>query len=150
MMSQTKRVPFFTPSGLVAGKRWAFKVDLDRLFKVAERTVRGFFYAHQKRPLRGDYGVWIQSEDTLSQLPFDQREMIVRDLILPLADMPSVSIGDSVFSYRAQFAPDDPDVSGWIQNYYGGVHFLCATLPAPEGYRELYPQSGLGPSGGDA
>jgi hypothetical protein len=136
-LSSTFTVRQFTPSGLYAGNELGFNVDLGRLFRVVERTIRGLYFHETGNRISSKYGVQIHCEDSLRGTSKRDLDELHETIISPLANMPATVIGANVFWYRFGLTTQPP-VSAWALTFYGAVSFLglvaAKTLdPAPNG-----------------
>jgi len=126
-LSSFQEVELRTPSGIYLGKGGTYEPDLQRLIRVAERTVRGLFYSHKRRRIPDDWTI-------LTYLPeaFDPRHSSGLDLVFRMADtlagQPESRIGD-VFAYRYFFVDGHHTASIWSLSFFRRVHFLAAIAP---------------------
>lgn len=130
LLSTTRAVERRTEAGVVLGKGLAYTVDLSRLDRVVKRVVKGMFYMDNRRPLPFDYEALVYSEDGLGRLASAEREKLHSVLIQPALSSPGREIGNAVMRYWSTYADDDPNVSGWLFEFYGHVRFYGMTLPA--------------------
>jgi hypothetical protein len=131
LFQSIRETNFMTSSGLFIGQRPAFDVDLARLDRVAQRTVKGLFYHERKSRLPGEYEVFAFSTSGLSALEKNLKAHIVTNIVDPILLHAPRTIGNNVFTYRVAFAPEDPNVSVWHLIFYEKVAFLCFTTPSP-------------------
>jgi hypothetical protein len=129
LMKDLREVWLRTPSGIYTERAQAFDVDLNRIFRVVERTVRGLFFAETKKRLDPAYCVRVESNDTLSRQAPDLLEHITRTILTPLSLRPAKVIGNEVFVYRYAITAEDPNASAWALTFYGNVPFLATTAP---------------------
>ena len=115
------------------GKRLAFTVDLKRIQKVVAKITRGLFFKESCRILPQNYGVSVDSNDTLEQMHENCLRDLQNTIINPLLSTQERIIGDGAFRYRHAI-PDDGDgfVSVWALTFYGTMPFLC--ICGPENY----------------
>jgi hypothetical protein len=128
VLSQTISVRQFTASGLYAGTGLALSVDLERLFCVVERTVRGLYFHETGKRILQKYDVQIHSDDSLDQAPRSQVKEIQETIINPLASVPAKVIGANVFWYRFAITAKPP-ISVWALTFYSAVSFLALIGP---------------------
>ncbi len=116
----------YSPGGIYLGKRLAFNVDLKRIQKVVAKITRGLFYKESDRILPQDYGVSVESNDTLGQMDAKCLRDLQNTIINPLLSTQERIIGGGAFRYRHAI-PDDGDgfVSVWALTFYGTMPFLC-------------------------
>lgn len=131
----TREVEVRTPSGLFAGKRLAFDVDLARLDRVVARTLRGLYFKEKGYRVPDGYVAEVNSIDGMAGMPPWDFAEVNRELIQPaLARKPRV-IGNDVLCYWMAPANDYPHVTGWVFRFYGRVEFVGTTLPRDEVHR---------------
>lgn len=126
-ISDFRTVQDRTPAGLYLEKRLAYDVDLQRIFGIVEKTVRGLFFHETGRRLHPSYGVATQSDDTLRHEPAEFLEELRQTILFPLAQKLPKAIGRGAFSYRFHVTEEDPFCSVWVLTFYGQVGFLCLT-----------------------
>ena len=104
-------------------------VDLTRIFRVVERTVRGLYFHETGRRLAGQ--VLVHSDDTLGGFSPDVLETFDNTIIQPLSLVQPKVIGSETFSYRYALTEIE-HASAWRLTFYGGVPFLAMSLPEHE------------------
>ena len=116
----------YSPGGIYLGKRLAFTVNLKRIQKVVAKITRGLFYKEAGRILPQDYGISVDSNDTLETMDESSLSDLQNLILRPLLSTEERSIGDGAFRYRYAI-PDDGDgfVSVWALTFYGTMPFLC-------------------------
>lgn len=130
-LSDIKNVHTRTPVGIYTGVRLGYDVDLNRIRKVVERIVRGFYFAEVGKPLGLNTGLKIVLNEDLLDEPKGFIEELSKTILKPLASKEAKVIGNNIFSYRHHIAVEDPIVSVWGMSFYGHVSFLCFTGPEP-------------------
>jgi hypothetical protein len=125
-----RQVPAFTPGGLYVGNRLAFEVDLARLFRVVERTVKGLYFKETEGRLPAGYDVKVHSAETLATQDPRDLEADTRNVIAPLKQLAPKVIGNDVFAYRYWIAPDVPGLSVWLLTFFSRISFLALTGPS--------------------
>jgi hypothetical protein len=128
LMRATSEVEVRSPTGLILGDRLAYSVDLERLFKVVARIVKGLFYHEAGFRLSDHYETIVHSMDSLAQLEPQAHEQIARTIIRPLTRLPAKVIGVNTFNYRFKFFEEDPHASVWGLSFYASIPFLAATF----------------------
>ncbi len=128
-VSDIRTVRLRTAAGLDVGTRLAFDVDLGRVFRVVERTVRGLFFHQTQRRLDANYDVRIFSDDTVTDNPADVLEELRDTILIPLAQKLPTVIANGAFHYRFHITDEDPNVSVWGLSFYQRVPFLGLTGP---------------------
>jgi hypothetical protein len=123
-------VPQITPSGLYIGQRSGFNVDLTRLFRVVERTVRGLYFHETGKRIVRKYGVQVISDDSLRSTPRKHVRELQDTIVTPLAHTRAKVIG-TAFSYRFQIMPKPP-ISAWGLTFYNAVSFVALIGPHPD------------------
>jgi len=129
LVADIRPVRIRTPTGLDLGTRLGFDVDLQRIFGVVERTVRGLFFHEAKRRLDPNYDVRIFSDDTLIENSPEVLKELRNTILIPLAQKSPTVIANGAFHYRFQITDEDPSVSVWALSFYEGVSFLGLTGP---------------------
>lgn len=124
-----REVDDWTQGGLYLGKSLAYDVDLTRIHKVVERTVRGLFYHESRRRLADGYGVEVRCNDSLADAPAEYLAEFCETICDPLSQIPPTVIGNDIFSYRFVITRENPDVSVWGLIFYGNVPFVALTGP---------------------
>lgn len=129
-LSRTFPKEVYSPEGIYLGKRLAFTVDFQRIQKVVSKITRGLFYKESGRILPQNYGVSVDSNDTLEQMDARSLHELQNTIINPLLSTQERIIGDGAFRYRHAF-PEDGDgfVSVWALTFYGTMPFLCICGP---------------------
>ena len=113
-----------------AGGIWVdalgYRVDHDRLERVARRIVRGLFYENRGERLPEGYRV-----EAFSDLDWRAVEprlgMPVARWLLPQPRM-EIGKGRGVFRYQCHFAPEDPATSVWLLEVFERVEFFAFTI----------------------
>jgi hypothetical protein len=128
-LQSLRRVPAYTKGGLYVGLRLAFEVDLVRLFRVVERTVKGLYYDATGQRLPCGFDVKVHSDETLATFNPQDLEEDTRNVIAPLQQLDPRIIGGHVFAYRHWIAPENPGVSVWLLSFFGSISFFAMTGP---------------------
>lgn len=125
-----RRTISFTHSGLYIGPQAAFHVDLQRVFNVIQRTIRGLFFkeTNGRLPEKDEIRVWC--DETFAAEDRQNREDLKNWFLAPLMMVEPKVIGPDLFSYRHII--NDDLASAWILGFYGRIHFLAITFPAAE------------------
>jgi hypothetical protein len=110
------------------GKRLAYDVNLDRIFAVVERTVRGLYFHETGERLSDENGIITVNANTILQNGKEAAEHILKTIMAPLRSMTPKIIGQNTFAYRFQFS-ECPPTSAWHLTFYGTVPFLCVIGP---------------------
>jgi hypothetical protein len=131
-LSDIRSIWHRTPAGIYRGKRLAFEVDLHRIFRVVEKSVRGLFFHETGNRLHPSYMVNIHSNETLEECSAELLEELKQTIRIPLAQLSPRIIGNGVFSYRCHITKEDPFFSVWSLTFYEQVSFLCLTGPMRE------------------
>lgn len=117
-----------TPAGIYIGKRPAYKVDLNRLERVARRTAIGLFFHRRGLRLPDDYEMVAYSEYGKRYASEEERNRIESRVIGPLWSAPQHEIGSGIFSHRALFVEEDPNLSAWALTFFKEVRFVCISV----------------------
>lgn len=130
ILSDLRYVQLKTPSGLYIGKRVGYNVDLSRVRRVVERTIRGLYFAESGNPLGLNNEVRVYLNEDLEGQPDDVLEQLNQTILIPLATYPPKVIGNNVFLYRYHIVEENPVFSVWGVSFYGQVPFLTLTGPS--------------------
>ena len=103
-------------------------MDIDRLSKVINRTVRGLYFHHQKQALPPDHMISSYCLHFTKHWSAATREDVL-DAISPLAHVKEHQIGNETFTYRFTLDQHEPSVSVWFLRFYAGISFLALTVP---------------------
>jgi hypothetical protein len=122
-------VQAMTWGGVHLGPKIGFDVDLERISRVIERTVRGLhFHELNRRPAEGS-DVLVHCDETLIRLPPQALGNARQKIILPLAGVEPKVVAPGVFSYRFLVAQDKPAASAWALTFYERKSFLAIVTP---------------------
>jgi len=135
-LSDIRYVELKTPAGLYLGKRLGYNVDVTRIHRVVERTVRGLYFTESGNILGLNNEVRVYLNEDLQEQPQNVIDQLRKTIIAPLATYPAKVIGNNVFLYRYHIAKDNPLVSVWGLSFYGKVPCLAMT-----GIPNLSPQN---------
>jgi hypothetical protein len=124
-----RAVQMHTSAGLSIGRRLGYHVDMTRIRKVVERTVRGLYFVESCRPLGLGNGIRIYANEDLENESAEVLNELHKTILQPLAATSPKVIGDNVFSYRFQIISENPIYSVWGLSFYAHVPFLCLTGP---------------------
>ena len=112
-------------------RRLAYSVNLERIFNVVERTVRGLFFHEKKFPLPRDHTVMVQSNDSLRDSDPDFLAELGALILNPLRQIPARVIQEDVFFYRYAVPEErEPGTSVWMLTFFRDHNFLVFTAPA--------------------
>jgi hypothetical protein len=129
ILSDFRYVHLKTPSDLYIGKRIGYHVDLSRIRRVVERTVRGLYFTKLGNPLGLNNEVRVYQNEDLEGYPQDVIDQLTQKILTPLATYPPNVIGNNVFLYRYHIAKENRLFSVWGVSFYGQVPFLVMTGP---------------------
>lgn len=117
-----------TKSGLYVGTATAFRVNGDRLNRVANRIVKGLFY--QEKGFRlPDKCEAVAFADPLTM---NDDPDVVNRIVSFMLTKPEKVIGNNVFSYRYYFHEEEEYTSAWLMIFYGSMLFYGSTSPIDE------------------
>lgn len=131
-LSDIRSIWLRTPAGIYLGKRLAFEVDLHRIFRVVEKSVRGLFFHETGNRLHPSYVVNIHSSETLEECSAELLEELKQTIWIPLEQLSPRIIGNGAFAYSCHIPEEDPFFSVWSLTFYEKVSFLCLTGPMRE------------------
>lgn len=129
LLKNLRTIEVHTPAGLYLGNRKGYNVDLERLGRVAARTVKGLFYHEKGFRLPDSHKIGAFQEDGLRDLAGDARKELLHTIIAPLTSKSPKEIGKKAFKYWVSFTDTDPCTSAWLLIFYERVPFICLVLP---------------------
>ncbi|MHB8054412.1 MAG: HNH endonuclease, partial [Candidatus Aminicenantales bacterium] len=126
--SSTKIFDIFSRGGIYLGKGMSYTVDLNRLNRVAERIILGLFYHHKGYRLPDGWKA--VAFETTGYRPSSKAkaQSLLDSLNRILANRNIEVIEKDIFSYRFNFADDEPNGSMWLLIFYNRILFIGATL----------------------
>lgn len=116
------RPPTFAPSGLFIGRGFSFQVDLPRVQRCVEKTVRGLFFRKSQRPLDSGYSVRVFPGNGFWQ------DAGFQNLLTHMEGW--AGVGDDVFQCRCVRDGVDQDMTAWLLVYYRTLGFFAWTEKA--------------------
>jgi hypothetical protein len=118
-----------TRQGIYVGSQPTLEVDLDRVVKVVKRIVRGLHYHENQARLNPDYDVDVFTSEYFDyDLNDDQRQLFLKELIIPTLQLPYKAVGNDVFKYKMGRS-NNKDCFVWVFLFFDRVPFLSVTLP---------------------
>lgn len=124
-------------SGIYLGRRSSYSVDLKRMTRVVERTVRGLFSHEFGHCIPADYEV-----DTKAVDGFRAGDINAILGVSKVADAALAGglrrVAGGAFEYAVSRAIDRPDATVWVLRFYGKVYFIARTGP-PEKFSTQVP-----------
>jgi hypothetical protein len=143
LINSINEIPIFSPAGIYCGHAASYDVNLDRLGKVIERTMRGLYFHEFKVRLPDDRKCVVYALDGFATVDLETSSKIGRIWQHALAGQKRM-FGDNVFTYWFQ-SLDPPLATLWAFLVYGCVGFIAFTRPPAENAKEvaapLCPQS---------
>jgi hypothetical protein len=122
--------PQFTPSGLFAGHKPTFEIDVKRLHNVIRRVTRGLYFRERNQILPNEAVVnsyWARHINS----DFSERGQTLRRVVSYVMSKPETAIGERAFSYWMSFYDefDDPPlcVSAWVFRFYNSMDYVAMT-----------------------
>ncbi len=109
--------------------RLASNVDLERIFRVVRRTIRGILYFETGHQLEDGFELDVHCNETLADQPFDVLQDLKSMIFEPLACIEPKTIGAGIFSYRYWICPENKNLSVWALVYYEGLAFFGISGP---------------------
>jgi hypothetical protein len=87
-------VELLTPGGLFVAETFTTRLNMRRLLRTVEKTIRGLFFHHRGYPVPEDYRVWCHC---LRTLPETALRTYREQWIPAMKDTPVVEVGERVF-----------------------------------------------------
>ena len=122
-----RKVPSYTASGLYAGHRGAYDVNMQRVDAVVGRIVKGLFYKQSGRRLPDNYEVTVLSEDVLKRFGPAELAELRRMLAAIFSAGARAGFQTSVFGYVSTVDSADANTSAWLLTFYERVGFAALT-----------------------
>ncbi len=117
-----KRVTPITPAGLILPPKLGIKIDWDRVYKVVEKWVRGFYYL--------EYQEALSPEVTVEIVPVYEGNRTIWSPITPQLN-PGKWGWNDVFLYHLNRLTEQHEVSCWLFHIYKS-HELFAITRSPD------------------
>jgi hypothetical protein len=124
------RADIVTKGGIYLGTRPVFDVSLERLNRVASRTVWGLFDKLSGGPLPADYEARAYEVSGFKTADLQQHVKTLCQKLL--AGPAALVLGDQVFGCWWSRIEQDPNLSLWLLVFYRKVLFIGATGPAAD------------------
>ncbi len=112
-----------TSAGIYIGKAPCISVGLDRLVKVVNRIMEGFYYKHKNNRLPDSIKPIAYSLYDMGDLGVERTTYLI-NYIDYVKKSTITHIGDGVFSYYIRFLDDAPDYGVFLCTFYERVCFL--------------------------
>jgi hypothetical protein len=123
-------VNIWSPGGLIwLGQTFKLKIDGERLAKVLDKVVRGWFWKVTNRSVPPGYSVTthpVGAGPTSQQFRENERHML---------DFKPIVVGDGAFSIRWAFSPQDENISAWRMEFYRTVAYMGYTTKEEGGHQ---------------
>ena len=133
-----------TTGGIYLGTGTAIKIQPRRIDRVIERTVRGLFFEHFRRPMPFNDVVKTFSEYTFKSYPKSVQKQL-GDMVTEITSQKRYQIGDDIFEYSFVNVNDHETTTAWAMRFYNSVYFIAMNVP--QNYKEIATDSFLiGPS----
>jgi hypothetical protein len=116
-----------TSSGLYLGKSIGYVVDMKRIRRVVEHTIRGLYFIESGNPLGIENEVKVYNDEDLNLQSQDTLKQLVNNILIPLSTLTPRVIGDGIFLYRYQIIKENPIYSVWALSYYRKITFFAIT-----------------------
>lgn len=117
----------YSQGGVYLGKHSTLALDYTRILKSVEKTIRGLFYHHMKRPLPEGYDVWCHLIPRVRHHLPEEVKAGLEEIIDEVSKAKIVTIGPSVFRYRCGFQKDNRNLIYIILGFYGRHDFVGFT-----------------------
>lgn len=109
-------VKLFTRTGIYLGHASKIKTDMNRVYNVIEKTVKGLVYHETEQIIDENFNLRIEYIERVSQ---------VEKVLNIFKNCPIKRVfSDNIFSYRAGIIEDGTPVSSWLLTIYDSHVFL--------------------------
>ena len=114
-----------------------YELDIPRLHRVADRIIRGLYFAHLREPVPATHAVDVFAAPLVRGLSENVRQGF-EPLIAFVQQEPAIVIGDRVFRYH--FRPDPIDESSCVVSLivYEAFTFLGWVMPQSKPSRDNF------------
>jgi len=129
LLESIRPVQAMSWGGIHLGTTMGFKVDLARINRVIERTVRGLYFKEMNRRLPEGWNVFVQCDETLIHESPAVLEELRQTTLLPLAAQQPRIIAPGIFFYKYVVDENMPAASAWALTFYDTRSFLAITVP---------------------
>lgn len=127
-----------SPGGLWLGNTFSMKLDMPRLLRTVEKTIRGLFYTIRKHPVPGGYRVGCHATHVAERILPDPSTSPIHTVLLPwLQSEPVREVGPKgVFRYRWVSHEEDQNTMFLVLGFFGKFDFL-GFVHRPDGSDEI-------------
>lgn len=121
-LNTTKEIDIITPAGIYLGKKRAYKIDMNIIYAVIERSIRGLYYSQTKRIIPFDYIIRVVDK-TLSEDLTDHDKNFIVGLEGVLREVKEHSVGNDTVKYKFVVSEGKDFCSLWKVTLYENVIF---------------------------
>jgi hypothetical protein len=125
LLNTTKEVEVVTHAGIYAGKKRAYKIDMDIINAVIQRSIRGLYYSHTKRIIPFDYIIRVVEKKLSEGLNNHDKNFIMK-LEKTLSMCKEHSIGNNTIKYKFVVSDGEDFCSLWKATFFENVVFWGA------------------------
>ncbi|MCK5757772.1 MAG: hypothetical protein KAH14_01675 [Clostridiales bacterium] len=125
LLNNLDHIDIQTKSGIIVPNKLASKIDMSRMNRVIERTVRGLYYHEMKQMiLKSNVQVRVIFYEDM-----DTSTEETKNIIKAVYPMQIITIEDDIFNYRFVYDQDKPAVSVWLLCFYKEFYVFGITSP---------------------
>ncbi|HPS59110.1 MAG TPA: hypothetical protein PK514_13480 [Spirochaetota bacterium] len=121
LKNSIKDVDVFTEAGIYLGQEGAFKLDVNRIDRVAQRIIRGLFFNAKGYPFPTNYQVIAK----IQQFGLNDILEKLQGINFP----PLIIIQNGIFCYTYHETIEDVNSGVWILLFYGTLPIVGITKP---------------------
>ncbi len=124
-------IDVYSKNGIFLGPGFTIEADLERIYNVIKRTIRGLYYKHQEGvilPLNYIVRCIMPGDNKLNE----NDKTLVRYLkgLIKFLQMEESYKQGNVFEYKYFITPEDEFQSIWLLKFYNSVIFFATTSPS--------------------
>ncbi|WP_412021930.1 hypothetical protein [Burkholderia cepacia] len=129
LLSNTRVVPRFSPSGIFLGNQRQISLDGARIEGIARRIVQGLFFHVKGHRLPDDHAINVVPVGRFREVAnlHPEMDLALREFIALIAAEPITEHRD-VFGYRWIQSPNGPSHTMWLLYFYEKLEFFCTTF----------------------
>jgi len=127
LLKRTGSIERKSKAGLFLGSRLGVEVDLNRIYNVVNRVIRGLYYYETGDILPTNIEIRSRITEDFDKNTFS---ILKKGIIDPLLNRSSPQvIGNNAFSYIYHIRKENKYISAWVTEYYGKIDFFSMTAP---------------------
>jgi len=122
LLETTKDVDVITPAGIYLGKKKTYKIDIETICRVVERSIRGLYYSHTKQVVPLYYTIRVVEKSLFEDLNDHDKSFII-GVESYLKNIQEHSLGNGTVKYKFIVPEANDPRSIWKVAFYKNVIF---------------------------